>query len=191
MPTHAMALPGHANACHGMPIHAMASLVCHGMPMHATGQFSKTSRPKPVSKPKATRKRFVHKLPPGHQRIDCEASGAPIRITLTSSRTAHRVKHSVRNLLHSGLRVGHVLLWFDWMQSMTLPLVHEATSAYCQTRSRRIFLTAQKTTAIMRDCRFPESEPRSFSESDRPWHDRWPRQELLDRKNPKAKMRDC
>ena len=109
-------------SCHGVP----------GMPWHANachGAIFETSCPKPVSKPKATRKRFVHKLAPGHQRVDCEASGAPIRITVTSSRTANRVKHSVRNLLHSGLRVGHVLLWFDWMQSMTLPLVHEATSA--------------------------------------------------------------
>ncbi len=99
---------------------------------------------------------------PQPPRVDFEASGAPIKITLSNSRTANRVKHSVRNLLHGGLRVGHVLLWFDWMQSMSLPLMHEATIRKKRAkliRMRavtgilgRIFLTEQKPKAKMRDC---------------------------------------
>ena len=127
----------------------------------ADRRFSKTSRPKP----KANRKRTESDLSinaPRPPRVDFEASGAPIKITLSNSRTANQVQHSVRNLLHGGLRVGHVLLWFDWMQSMSLPLMHEATirkrmAKLIRMRAvtgivGRIFLTEQKPKAKMRDC---------------------------------------
>ena len=133
---------------------------CSGQTLQ-TGDFRKHR----VPKPKANRKRTESDLSingPQPPRVDFEASGAPIKITLSNSRTANRVKHSVRNLLHGGLRVGHVLLWFDWMQSMSLPLMHEATirkrmAKLIRMRAvtgilGRIFLTEQKPKAKMRDC---------------------------------------
>ncbi len=133
---------------------------CSGRTLQ-TDDFRKHRDPKP----KANRKRTESDLSincPQPTRVDFEASRAPIKITLSNSRTANRVKHSVRNLLHGGLRVGHVLLWFDWMQSMSLPLMHEATIRKLiakQIKMRavtdilgRIFLTERKPRAKTRDC---------------------------------------
>lgn len=42
---------------------------------------------------------------------------------LKSVRSAERLRESVRQE-RDQLPVGHVLVWFDWMQNVTLPLAH-------------------------------------------------------------------